>query len=76
MKRYYRTYSFWEATRQEIARQAQQWSCGTEGRLLFENLCEHPEWRLRCQKLAPAERTFGPRDTAHHIVHNYFTASF
>jgi hypothetical protein len=72
MKKFYRTNRFWNSARDEIARQACLWSCGSEGRMLFENLCEHPEWRERCEELAPKSRTFGPRDTAHVIVHNYF----
>ena len=49
------------------------WSCGTEGRLLFENLCQHPSGASTARNSAPREHArIGPRDTAHVIVYNYF----
>lgn len=75
LKRWNRTAKYWEGVQYEIAGQAYRWSCGTEGRLLLENLVLHEEARERCEKLAPKSRTFGPKDLAAAIVIRYFSQS-
>jgi hypothetical protein len=71
------TQSYWDRVRIQVAREAGQWSCGSEGRLLFENLVAHEDWEYRLRELAPenAEALFGVTDCAVAIVTNYFSQS-
>jgi len=64
---------FWEHVRAHVAREAAHWSCGTEGRLLFENLVAHEDWQDRLQELAPELSGLSSSDTAIAIVTNYFS---
>jgi len=58
--------------RNAVEIKARVWSCGTEGRLLFENLCEHEDWQERLMDLAPNLEIEHPSDMAAVIVNNYF----
>jgi hypothetical protein len=51
---------------------ARAWSCGTEGRLMYENLCEHEDWQERLMDLAPNLEIDHPADMAAAILTNYF----
>lgn len=64
---------FWQHVRAHVAREAAHWSCGTEGRLLFENLVAHEDWQDRLQSLAPELSGLSAGDTATAIVTNYFS---
>jgi hypothetical protein len=68
---------FWNEVRVQVARQATRWSCGTEGRLLYENLVEDDDWQFRLIELAPenSEKFQSPASTAAAIVTNYFARS-
>lgn len=67
---------FWEHVRAHVAREAAHWNCGTEGRLLFENLVAHEDWQDRLQELAPELSGLSAGDTAIAIVTNYFSQGF
>jgi hypothetical protein len=68
---------FWNEVRAYVARHAARWSCGTEGRLMYENLVEDDDWQFRLVELAPdgAEKSLDPAATAAAIVTNYFARS-
>ncbi len=64
---------YWFKVRAAVETRARTWSCGTEGRLMFENLCEHEDWQERLIDLAPNLEIEHPSDMAAAIVTNYFT---
>jgi hypothetical protein len=64
---------YWVKVRNAVENSARRWSCGTEGRLLFENLCEHQDWQERLMDLAPDLEIEHPSDMAAVIVSRYFS---
>ena len=64
---------FWTSVRNQIARRAREWSCGSEGRMIFENLVEHPDWLSRLQDLCPDNPKLTPYDASFEILTNYFS---
>jgi hypothetical protein len=68
---------YWNQVRIYVARQAARWNCGSEGRLLFENLVGSDEWLQRLLDLAPegCELSMPPASAAAAVVTNYFSQS-
>jgi len=52
---------YWFKVQAAVEMRARMWSCGTEGRLMYENLCEHAGWQQRLMDLAPYEPIKAPR---------------
>jgi len=63
---------YWVKVRNAVENSARRWSCGTEGRLMYENLCEHEDWQERLMELAPNLEIEQAADMAAAIVTNYF----
>jgi hypothetical protein len=66
---------YWVKVRNAVENRARAWSCGTEGRLMFENLCQHEDWRERLMELTPNLEIEHPSDMAAAIAINYFSRS-
>jgi hypothetical protein len=64
---------YWLKVRSAVEMQARMWSCGTEGRLVYENLREHEDWQERLMDLAPDLEIEHPSDMAAVIVSRYFS---
>jgi hypothetical protein len=64
---------YWVKVRNAVEISARTWSCGTEGRLMYENLCEHEDWQERLMDLAPNLEIEHPSDMAAVIVTRYFS---
>ena len=70
---YRRTISFWLAVRAQLAIHTRHWNNGTQGRLLFENLCQHEDRLQRLRELAPKSRKLSPASVAAAVLTKYFS---
>jgi hypothetical protein len=64
---------YWLKVRNAVENRARMRSCGTEGRLMYENLCEHEDWQERLMELAPNLEIEHSADMAAAIVTNCFS---